>query len=208
AGGIGFLSEDEELPQCGECGEQMALVVQLNLSQLPEDVQESLRLGDEGLIQLYMCKIEDTDCETWEAFSTAELVRFVPPEDMENARTREDILSLYESEDKVYREAPIVGVVKRAQDFPKGDEMSFGVDHNDDMYNALHEFVWENGATSGIHVGGWFNWCQGVEYPDCPECGETMTGTVLNIESIEDQIGLMWGDCGTAQICQCPNHEK
>ncbi|GIQ92124.1 hypothetical protein KIPB_015722, partial [Kipferlia bialata] len=53
---------------------------------------------------------------------------------------------------------------------------------------------------------GWFNWCQGEAYCCCPECEETMNGTVLTIETIDTEIGCAFGDGGTAQVCQCPNH--
>ncbi|GIQ87607.1 protein of unknown function DUF1963, partial [Kipferlia bialata] len=197
------------------------------LAQMPEEVQETLRLGDEGLIQVYMCYNNEGECESWEAFSGAHCVRFVEEDEMEEARTREDVTHLYtlptvnEDGEEVehaepFRECPISRVVRFTQDYPKSEELSQALDCHPELgeeeREAIHEHAWERrqSPSSGLYIGGWFNWCQGIEYPDCPECGQTMNGTVLNIESLdsEGQIGLMFGDCGTAEICQCPTHER
>ncbi|GIQ91238.1 protein of unknown function DUF1963, partial [Kipferlia bialata] len=41
AGGIGFVSKSEGLPKCQECGSPLSLVAQINLAQMPEEVQET-----------------------------------------------------------------------------------------------------------------------------------------------------------------------
>ena len=58
----------------------------------------------------------------------------------------------------------------------------------------------------GDKLGGYPRWVQGVEYPTCRRagCGETMR-LVFQIGS-EDNIPLMWGDCGIGHITQCPTH--
>ena len=36
---------------------------------------------------------------------------------------------------------------------------------------------------SGIKLGGYIRWCQGVDYQTCPDCGVMMTITFLQMES-------------------------
>ena len=58
-------------------------------------------------------------------------------------------------------------------------------------------------ARSGVKLGGWVRWCQGVEYPECPDCGITMDVTFLQLE--EDAVyEFGWGDCGTGHVTLCP----
>ncbi|GIQ84143.1 hypothetical protein KIPB_005586 [Kipferlia bialata] len=169
----------------------------------------------------------DGTCETFDAFSECHCVRFVPEDELENARTREDIVALYTAalgaegvEERgeyaapvPYTESPVTSVVRFTQDFPKSDELTAALREHPELTEeqteglADHQYDRELAEGTGLYIGGWFNWCQGEEYPDCPECGQTMNGTVLNIESLA-VIDLMLGDCGTAQICQCPTHER
>ncbi|GIQ90105.1 protein of unknown function DUF1963, partial [Kipferlia bialata] len=46
AGGIGYVSSSESIPECGQCDGPMSLVAQVNLAQMPEEVQETLKLGE------------------------------------------------------------------------------------------------------------------------------------------------------------------
>lgn len=56
---------------------------------------------------------------------------------------------------------------------------------------------------TGIKLGGYVRWCQGVEYPTCPDCKIKMTVTFLQME--EDRLfPFGWGDAGTAHITLCP----
>ena len=55
----------------------------------------------------------------------------------------------------------------------------------------------------GVKLGGYVNWCQGVEYPQCPDCSVPMTTRFLQLE--EDQVHrFSWGDCGTGHVTLCP----
>ncbi|GIQ80099.1 protein of unknown function DUF1963 [Kipferlia bialata] len=60
-------------------------------------------------------------------------------------------------------------------------------------------------TTSDAYLGGWCDWIQDVQYPECPECGEAMREVVLNMDTLSD-IDFMWGDSGTGQVCQCETH--
>ena len=58
-------------------------------------------------------------------------------------------------------------------------------------------------AGAGVKLGGWIRWCQGVEYPECPDCGVSMDVTFLQME--EDSVyEFGWGDCGTGHVTLCP----
>jgi hypothetical protein len=67
--------------------------------------------------------------------------------------------------------------------------------------------MWERGEPRwprrGVKVGGWVRWSQGVEYPECPDCGLLMTVPVVQLAR-GPVLGLEWGDAGTAHITACP----
>jgi hypothetical protein len=56
----------------------------------------------------------------------------------------------------------------------------------------------------GDKLAGWPAWVQGVEYPRCPLCEETM-GLVFQIES-EGHVPFRFGDSGTGHITRCRTH--
>ena len=74
------------------------------------------------------------------------------------------------------------------------------------MYEWLEETSEGRGVTSaaaGVKLGGYVNWCQGVEYPECPDCRVAMVVTFLQLE--QDRVyEFMWGDCGTGHVTLCP----
>ena len=55
----------------------------------------------------------------------------------------------------------------------------------------------------GIKLGGYINWCQGIEYPTCPDCDIEMTIPFLQFEKNEMCL-YAWGDSGTGHITLCP----
>lgn len=60
------------------------------------------------------------------------------------------------------------------------------------------------GPQSRDKLAGWPAWVQGVEYPACRVCGETMR-LVFQIDS-DDHVPFVFGDVGTGHITQCPHH--
>jgi len=64
-----------------------------------------------------------------------------------------------------------------------------------------------SGPASGIKLGGYVRWCQGVEYPTCPDCNVLMDTTFLQMEP-DDLFNNSWGDCGTAHVTLCPSCKK
>lgn len=65
-----------------------------------------------------------------------------------------------------------------------------------------------NQTVPGCKLGGWANWCQGVDYPICPQCGAQMTNHVVQLEQEEEILPFTWADGGTAQILQCNTHKE
>jgi len=68
-----------------------------------------------------------------------------------------------------------------------------------DVVNAPIQF-----PASGIKLGGYVRWCQGVEYPTCPDCQVPMSITFLQMED-DNLFPFLWGDCGTAHVTLCPD---
>jgi uncharacterized protein YwqG len=57
---------------------------------------------------------------------------------------------------------------------------------------------------TGDKLLGWPAWIQGIEYPECPDCGDSMK-LIFQIDS-EDNLDYMFGDVGCAHITQCEKH--
>ncbi|GIQ82488.1 protein of unknown function DUF1963 [Kipferlia bialata] len=166
----------------------MVLLAQINLSQMPSEVQETLELGEAGLLQVWMC--HDCDCESWEPFAASHLVRVVPAASLDRARDRSGVVSLYPdgqystSQDDIYTERPVTGLVRR-EDFPKGPEVgdilrqagTEGADR-EALEEHCNERQFGDDRANDVYIGGWFNWLQDVTFPGCPECSDPMTGTV------------------------------
>jgi len=64
---------------------------------------------------------------------------------------------------------------------------------------------WPSG---GVKVGGWVRWCQGVEYPTCPQCNILMTLPLLQLEEVNEVHNFSWGDAGTAHVTLCPSCQR
>ncbi|MGD1942918.1 MAG: pentapeptide repeat-containing protein, partial [Leptolyngbyaceae cyanobacterium] len=78
-GGHPWIGEDEEWPRCPRCAEPMQAFLQLNLGQLPQELEGCF---GNGLLQLFYC-ISEAECEQylwgWEAFSKCQLLRVIQP---------------------------------------------------------------------------------------------------------------------------------
>ena len=94
--------------------------------------------------------------------------------------------------------------IKSKADLSEGQFDTFVDLLSDDPDSALEAHVGVTSAGSGVKLGGWIRWCQGVEYPECPDCpGVTMDITFLQME--EDEVyEFGWGDCGTGHVTLCP----
>ena len=66
----------------------------------------------------------------------------------------------------------------------------------------------------GNKIGGWIDWVQGVEYPNCPNCegNPLMDLVLLQLEKenagSSDVSECNWGDGGVAHVTLCPQCHK
>jgi len=189
----------------------MAFFLQLNISEFPKPA--AAELGS-GLIQLFYC----VNCEGgWEPFSPVSLVRLVqephlgqvgrgvgrplefPPKRIDTWEEfldyphppEHDLLGLSYAYD--FKAKPPVTRLE-CQDPP------FRADGIVD--DELAEKI--GLAEPGDKLRGWPLWVQGVEYPSCPTCKQSMR-LVFQVDS-EDHLPFMFGDMGTGHITQCPIH--
>ena len=73
----------------------------------------------------------------------------------------------------------------------------------DDEWDSFYE---EEFPQVGDKLAGYPAWAQGIEYPDCPICRETMR-LLFQIDS-EDNLLYMFGDVGCGHITQCKMHKE
>lgn len=65
------------------------------------------------------------------------------------------------------------------------------------------------GPTGGIKLGGYIDWVQDVEYPECPVCPDKPVMSVVLLQLEEDGLlDFMWGDAGVAHVTLCPSCHK
>ncbi|WP_010583682.1 ankyrin repeat domain-containing protein [Schlesneria paludicola] len=217
-GGIPWLDVNESWPTCKACHLPLELFLQLNLAELPAELNS--RFGT-GLLQFFYCTEQGEECEGengWEPFSdSVSRVRIVSPHGMAAqipCQNRCDAKRIIEWEKTVDYPSPA-----------EHDQLGIIIDYhfNDVPFKpteitckelGLHftgiEFVDSLGeivqSLPGDKLAGWPCWVQGVEYPHCPKCGERME-LLFQIGS-EDHIPFMFGDCGIGHITQCRQHKE
>lgn len=194
-GGTPWLAPDEDWPKCGACGNPLQFFVQLNLDDLP------VSYGS-GLLQFFYCthgESADAICEVeregWKPFSPGSVVRIVQP--VGPPRTV-GILRF----DRPFPPRLITGWTA-VDDYPEWEEAesSHGIVLPDDVWDELYEAGF---PLTGDKLGGWPSFIQGIEYPNCPDCGDTMR-LVFQVDS-RDHVPYSWGDRGRGHITQCARH--
>jgi uncharacterized protein YwqG len=193
-GGTPYLTDAASWPACGNCGEPMGLVLQLNPAQLPEPLRKQWG-GD--LIQLFYCGSNDPNCgadaEGWEPFSKPGLGRQVAIAGDPVTPARRPAVE--------YGPLVIRGWTA-ADDYPGWEEQEeVGVELDDDEADLAHELTLD-----GDKLSGWPNWIQSMEYPDCTECGKRMK-LVFQIDS-GGHLDINLGDMGIGHLTQCPTHKN
>lgn len=188
-----WLAADEAYPTCPNCGKPMQLLLQLNLAELPAAVQG--RLG-QGLLQLFYCTSEEPlcecDCDAWAPFATSTLARVIQPEGTASDRDLPPIENYFPP--KTIVDWHIM------DDFPGYAEREvLGIELTEAEETALEKY-----PQAGDKLLGYPLWIQGIEYPDCPICGQTMR-LVFQLDS-EDNLPIMFGDVGCGHITQCATH--
>lgn len=191
-GGMPWMKAGDEWPTCTLCETQMAFLAQINFAETPQLQQASNR--NNGLLQVWMCEADD--CDTYEAFSGAHHIRIVRPGDfakLDLTSTPPDGVGL--------KDAQFVAKWTRRPELPNSEELG---DRGIEVADGADEWL-QDLPRNGEKVGGWPGWVQGVEYPDCEECGEPMKNVLLQLEAGTID-GFDFGDCGTAHVTQCSKH--
>lgn len=191
-----WLAAEESWPECQNCGNPMQFFVQLNLDGLPEPLAGEF---GSGLLQMFYCTNQDPaceiDCEAYCAFAKSVLLRVVKTTGQSHEA---EIPSL----EYHFPAKTIVGW-QAMEDYPNYEEgQMLGVQLTDEEWD---EWCDEDYPRSGDKLAGWPFWVQGVEYPSCPICQQTMR-LVFQIDS-EVNIPYMWGDSGCGHITQCKEHK-
>lgn len=213
-------------PSCGECGEAMAFLMEINLAALPAGV---CVVPSPSTLQVFHCVTsmkqfllddprfrmgpDSNYCATHEPFSGCSELRLTDRLGATPAKP---------ADTPGFEPVFIAGWESRA-DFPSFDEFErLGIDWERSAHNhgptALRSreqllpdlvtiqtdpevlpFDW---CVDETKVGGWPVWIQGVDYPTCPQCGEEMT---VVLQTRDRLLGEIWG-WGMAHISQCPDH--
>lgn len=219
--GAPFLAEGEAWPACTVCTQPMPLFLQLNLDELPGEYAG--RFGS-GLLQLFYCigECETGDAEAWAPFDhKTKTVRVVPanvagaiaaPRETGLTAQAQTITNwISRSECCNSEEAEEYGVTVDYERNRLGHKTRYRCDAlNIDTgwlsqrdEDRLSQEVFH--PSGGDKLGGWPQWIQSLEYPNCPHCGTRME-LVFQIDS-EDHVPFMFGDVGCGHITQCPNHK-
>lgn len=199
-----WLSPDEVWPICPSCEQPLQLFVQLNTQDFPAEVKDNY---GNGLIQLFYCTSSEPlcedDCEAYAPFSESVLARRVEPQ---AASVGDGVVpSMPEGHFPPKR---ITGWTAAGTDLPSAEETRILLNAaGQTLSESEDDLLWEvTEQTEGDKLGGWPMWVQGVEYPDCPDCGCTME-LVMQIDS-EDHLPYMFGDLGCGHLTQCPKHPE
>ena len=189
-GGTPWLSSNESWPRCGDCDQQMPLLLQLDLARLPAGAPG----GGSGLAQLFYC----FECDDFCPFSNSQVERLLDPStDGEDATPRVSL------DDAVIAPKRIVGW-DHSEDLPETSELSDclgGLEVDGELCDAI---LANERPLFGDKLGGWPHWIQDIEYPSCPDCKAPMQ-LLYQIDS-EDLIEHKWGDSGCAHLTQCGVH--
>lgn len=194
--GTPFIPADEDYPLCGNCEKPLQLFLQLDLGKLPP------ALGDEfgrGLLQFFYCASSEplceVDCEAYLPFAKSVLTRIIEPENLKNHDENESFSGAFPPR-------TIMGWEK-TDDYPNWEESSsLEIELDSDV---MDELVESDYPVSGDKLAGYPMWIQGVEYPDCPVCGQQMR-LLFQIDS-EDNLPFMFGDVGCGHLTQCKTHK-
>ena len=211
--GIPWLAEQEAWPTCSGCHNPLQLFLQLNLAELPPELNG--RFGA-GLLQLFYCVNYKCDAalRAWEPFAEPTIVRVVSAAEPERKNTS--------TPKNHFPPRTIIGWDIDA-DFPSPEDYhSLGLIYHYDFKEKRVNISWPaggvdlkqldydaaslpGGPASGDKLAGWPAWVQGTEYPNCPQCGSQMD-LIFQLDS-EKNVPFMFGDVGTGHITQCPTHK-
>lgn len=194
--GTPYLEPGEEHPRCPNCRKPLQFFIQLDLEKLPEPIGEAYGTG---LLQLFYCTgaepLCEVECQAFFPFSKSVLVRIIQPQDNKTQTLRPAPADSFPPK--------LITGWEEIDDYPNSEEgRALGIVLADDQWDSLID---QDYPRTGDKLAGYPAWVQGVEYPDCPICGETMR-LVFQIDS-EDNLPFMFGDVGCGHITQCRAHK-
>jgi ankyrin repeat protein len=181
-GGLPLLAGGETWPLCAGCPAALTFFAQVDLAVVPDAGQG---VGADRLLQFFYC----LKCEPSHAFDDGALVRLVDPAGRTVAAESPEgvavfpprpVLDWIPLDDYPYREGPLS---------PAEATLAFELNQQGDK------------------VGGWPNWVQDPDYPQCPQGDHQMRRLALQIDS-HSGVPHMWGDNGVGLILQCHEHPR
>ncbi|MDF1660230.1 MAG: DUF1963 domain-containing protein [Planctomycetota bacterium] len=217
-GGLPWLKDENDWPDCGSCQRPLQFIFQLNLSELPEKLSD--RFGA-GLLQLFYCQyLEADDCDS--DFLDASLAfvdlakhsRIVHPDGDGFQGSHSQLIP-----------AQRIVAWQDTLDYPRPAEherlgLSYSYDWDNEQIRIEcprfdlvldHLPIQENypeAICDSLHhdkLGGWPAWIQNANYPRCPQCHEAMQ-FVYQVSS-HGPLPIKFGENGCGYLTQCPKHK-
>lgn len=191
-GGLPYLRNHDDWPICPNCKNHMQLFLQLNLTTLPINAENSL-------IQLFYCTSEEplceVDCDAYSAFSESVVCRKIKIENPP-VQLKPNLLEIFE-EKRIIAWVPV-------DDYPHYEEFDgLGIDIDVNDYEILE--IEEVGIPKiGDKLFGWPHWVQSVEYPFDRKTNSQMN-LLFQFDS-EDNLPYMFGDSGIGHLTQSPDN--
>lgn len=188
-GGFPYLRNENDWPICPNCKNNMQLLLQLNLNELPEKEEE-------GLIQLFYCTTTEPYCESdlyaFEPFSKAVNCRKIMIEG-ESSKIDPQI-------EELFNEKMIVGW-EVVDDYPHPVEYSdLGIELYLEEDFALMDEMQIGEVIERDKLYGWPYWAQEVEYPNDRKTGIQMELLFQFVS--DDNLPYMFGDAGIGHLTQ------
>ena len=237
-GGLPALQAGESWPRCQACQSRMQLVVQIEGQHLPEALHEQI---GPGVFQFFYC-IRDacSVAEAWAPYAGNSLARQIEATDLvapaADDRPESSPYSVFQVEDwhplpdhPDWAETPEeeqepLSYAEDWLEIVEGSERSEGLqqrysrlfEHFQVGPGQLPEVVSLLQNHPGDKLFGWPRWTQGVEYPACQKCGQTME-MVLQVNNDGNQdsrpgfhscFGQLFAGDGNGHVCRCPEHRE
>jgi uncharacterized protein YwqG len=213
--GTPWIAPESPWPKCGECKKLLPLLLQLDLSGLPKDLGSPF---GSGLLQLFYCTRENcAGSGGWEPFGDdLSRVRIVHPAGPGSPAAGPKDLEPFPAK-QIVDWKRIIDLPKPAEHDELGLRYTYdhkagttrleckelGLDFKEVRDDGLAEAI--SNSELGDKLGGWPCWIQGMDYPNCPQCGKRMV-LIFQLDS-EDNLPFMFGDVGCGHITQCPQHK-
>jgi hypothetical protein len=215
-GEIPWLDADEHWPGCARCWGPLHPVLQLNLSQLPEECRFGL---DDGLLQLFGCIRDcrwDQPADVRRSTDLTTLVRRVRPDSR--------IRSVDPPPEVLNKPIDLITEWELRDDYPRSlEQEELGLKYEYIWGHRAVRVEWQEGGVilewvedteiaeaissvqDGDKLGGWPAWPRRVAYPDCGRCGRPMR---LLFQIDDRHMRLMGDHISHGFIMQCSDHRE